>query len=417
MLFLELGRRLRGLATHDFFPDFSGRMRRALVTPLGGLLAAVLVAALCGLFMHPRVFAFAGGLLAAVVVGIGWPGMITRGVTARVGFDRDRCTEGDAIGATTAVVNHLPWPVAGLSLRGGDDLAARLAPLAGRSESVHRWNFVPPRRGVYPLAPPCLTTGFPFGIWEAKRLAKVQGSLIVWPRTFPVGPPPPSESDATIEGNVVRQKVGATGEMLGVRPYRRGDSPRRIHWAQSAKHDRLIVCELESTSRPAVQLVLDIDASGHTSGPHGTLEWAVRVTASLARGWLEAGAQVGLVTSAESVPAASGAGQINRLLDALARVPRNSLIPLRDVLDSSACRRFRSGVQIAIATDRVPATRGERRRWVVLKSAGFGGESPHSATCEEGPPRPAPKAWLDIDRPERVAHLLRFGWSEARHGS
>ena len=38
-------------------------------------------------------------------------------------------------------------------------------------------------------------------------------------------------------------------------------------------------------------------------------------------------------------------------------------------------------------------------------------------TCDEGPVRHPPRAWLTIPSADRVAHLLRHGWAEARHGS
>ncbi len=228
---------------------------------------------------------------------------------------------------------------------------ASIATAPRRRTARCRWNFVPACRGVFPLATPCLTTAFPFGLWENSRRLTVERPLLVWPRTFPVGPVPLVSGDQQVEGNVSRNKVGSNGDVLGVRPYRRGDSPRRIHWGQSARHDRLIVCELQSNARPVIQLVLDADPRVHSDGPDGSREWAIRIVASLARGWLEAGAMVGAVWNGQAIPATSGTGQLHRLLDSLARLPDDSEVPLAETLVSPACRGFRDGLQVIVTTD------------------------------------------------------------------
>jgi len=420
---------LRALVTHDCFPEFSAKVRRLLYTPLGVLILAALVALVCGLLLHPRVLALCGGLLAVVATGICWPWLTLRGVRGAVAFDRERAGEGEAVGATVTVVNHLPWPAWGLAVRGGYDdaatepaqsLAVRLSGTAARLRSVSHWEFTPPRRGEYPLAVPLLVTGFPFGVWESKRRVAVERRLVVWPRTYPVGPVPLTDGDAMVEGNVARNKVGSTGDVLGVRPYRRGDSPRRIHWPQSARHDRLIVCELQTTARPVVQIVLDADPAVHAGlGPESSREWAVRIAASFAKGWLEAGAQVGVIWHGVVISPASGAAQVRRLLDALARIPDDCPTTLNDLLASAPCRGLRSGVQVVITTDRAKRDgrrKGDdRQRWVVLSSRGFADTEDPEVRTE--PTRPFASPWLVIESPSRVPHLLRHGWSEAKHGS
>jgi uncharacterized protein (DUF58 family) len=296
-----------------------------------------------------------------------------------------------------------------------------IASAPGRRTARCRWIFVPGRRGVYPLATPRLTTGFPFGLWENKRAVSVERTLLVWPRTYPVGPVPMVGGDQQIEGNVARNKVGSTGDMLGVRPYRRGDSPRRIHWAQSARHDRLIVCEIQANARPLVQLVLDADPAVHGGqGPDSSREWAIRIAASLAKGWLEAGAQVGAVWNGQTLRAASGPNQVNRLLDSLAQLPDTSGPVLAETLAGPACRGFTFGLQVIVTTDQglVRAQRArpgeEQQRWVVLQAEAFTGSGGRpGAAPSHLPVRP----WLWIDAPERVPVLLRGGWKEAQHGS
>jgi uncharacterized protein (DUF58 family) len=401
---------LRALATYDFAPRFSSQVRAAVLSPLGVLILAAGVAVLVGLALHPRVFALAGGLLAVAAAGVCWPWLTARGVRAAVAFDRPRGEEGAEVGVSAAVTNHLPWPAWGLTVR--DPSAGnvvRLPRLSGRARSVCRWVFVPPIRGEYPVGRPTLGTGFPFGLWKAKREADVAARLVVWPRTFSVGPVPTADGGDVVEGNVTRNKVGSTGDVLGVRPYRRGDSPRRIHWSQSARHDRLIVCELQSNSRPVVLLVLDADPAVHTPGPNGSREWAIRVAASLAKAWLEAGAQVGLAWGETYLPPQAGGAHLIVLLDSLARVGPDAR-PLTALLADPRVRANPSAVAVVVTTDAAtgqPA--GGDRRWVVLARSGFGEEA------VTGPQFVRP--WLAIPSAAAVPHALRHGTAEASHGS
>jgi len=199
--------------------------------------AAVLVAVLCGLVSHPRAFVLAGGLLAVIVIGIMWPWVVLRSVRAEWICHLKRATEGEELPVSVTIRNPLFLPIPGLRLRMNAEAEVHLANLAARREIRCQWSWMPTVRGVYPKSP-CIVTAFPFGIWEASRPVTVPQSLTVWPRTLPVGAMPAAADLESIDGNVARPKVGTAGDLLGVRPYRRGDSPRRIHWQQSARHDR-----------------------------------------------------------------------------------------------------------------------------------------------------------------------------------
>ncbi len=430
---------LRKIATYDFFPQFSARVRRMLYSPLCVLSTAALMALVFGLTIQPRVLVLCISLTAVIVIGLCWPWLTLRGVEVSVGHDRDRAAEGETVEITISLTNRLPWPVWGLILRSGyqePDITPTkrlpwlssnlpgptgteipLSTVAGRACSLQVWKFTPSKRGRYPRRECRVVTGVPFGVWEASKKVQSLRPLTVWPRTFPVGPVPWMEDESLVEGNVARKQVGNNGDMLGVRPYRRGDSPRRIHWGQSARHDRLIVCELQASHRPLIQLVVDTHPASHSgTGPESSLEWAIRIAASFAKGWLEAGVLVGLVAHNIAVPALAGRTQIDKLLDALACLPEDRGTPLRELLASSACRLFRGGLQVVITTDREwcnwPLLPQRGQRWVVLSWAGFAATA--TSSCGPGTGK---KPWLWIPSAQEIPHLLRHGWAEARHGS
>lgn len=407
--------------THDYFPQWSERVRAVMYSPLGVLGGAAAVAGLCGLFIHEQGFALFSGVASVIAVGVLWPWLALRGVSGTLHFSQDRGVEGEPVEVVVRLSNAWPWPVWGLALRGGfsEDAAAimaRLSSLPGRKTVLVRWTFVPSRRGVYPFGDPIVTTGFPFGLRLCRRRLSASQRLIVWPRTYAVGPVPMWAGDRQVEGKVSRPPVGTTGDVVGLRPYRRGDSPRRIHWRQTARQDRLIVCELQGSARPAILLVLDSDRRVHEAdGPDGSGEWLIRIAASLAKGWLEQGAPVGLMFGDQVFPPASGMAQSRRLLDALAQLPVDSDIPLTQVLASPFLRRLSDGVTVVLTTDRVafPVSRPcpARLQWAILRT---------SADCAEDLPpgvRGSQKPWLEFPSRESIPGLLKRGWAEARHGS
>lgn len=427
----HLALRICGVASYEFCPKLTAKARRLFYNPLGVLILAGSTALLCGIFLHTQGFILFGSAVVVVALGIAWPWLTLRGLLSSISFERARAVEGEQVVLNLTVYNRMPWTAYGLALRGGlcdqtetnnvSQPCINIALVPRRRTIRCRWPFVPMRRGVYPLSRPLLSTGFPFGLWENQQPVSVETHLLVWPRTYPVGPVPMVGGDQQTEGNVSRNKVGSNGDVLGVRPYRRGDSPRRIHWGQSARHDRLIVCELQANARPVIQLILDADPSVHVGqGADSSREWAIRVVASLAKGWLVAGVEVGAVWNGHVVPPASGAKQLNSLLDSLAKLPDSAERSLGEMMASPVCRNFTNGEQVIVTTDirtsetEFPGSLDDRQHWVVLISQGFLCSGMHSLAK---PGRMRVRPWLLIESPEQVPSLLRGGWKEARHGS
>jgi uncharacterized protein (DUF58 family) len=170
-----------------------------------------------------------------------------------------------------------------------------------------------------------------------------------------------------------------------------------------------------------IQLILDTDPHVHAgSAENGSREWAIRVVASLAKGWLEAGAQVGLTWAGFDLPPASGPAQCHKVLDTLAALPDDAGGPLSDLLACPVCQKFRDGLQVIVTTDRAHlhsecgACAAEDQRWVILNAGGFADTVDIAPTCGHGP---CAEPWLRIDSADVVPARLRGGWREARHGS
>jgi uncharacterized protein (DUF58 family) len=382
------------------------------------------------MLLHPQGFVVCFGLLFVAGLGVAWPWLSVRGLNGSLAFDRSVCREGETVTTRLILRNRMPWGAWGVSVRGGfddpsgegrDDL-----PLAGLT-FVPGWRtiavaveFVPGCRGVYPVRPPRVACGFPFGLWEASRPLDVAAPLLVWPRTVPVGPVPEAEGHHPSDGLATRDRAGNWGDPLGVRPYRRGDPLRCVHWGLSARHGELIVREVQSNAVPRVQIVLDAHPAAHAgAGPDGSREWAIRVAASLAEGWIGQGAEVELVCDGASIPSRGGSARERAaaVLDALARLAPGGARDLAALLDEPECRRRDRGFRVIVTTDlglRGPGAGGRRRdgdRLIVLEAGAFGGD--------EGGHRTAPLPvvpWIRIDGAGRVATCLRRAGKEVSLG-
>ena len=292
------------------------------------ILAALLVASL-GFALQPRLLLLLPPLAVVLLLGVAWPWLSTIAVQSALHFNTPRVYEGETISATLRLRQRLPWPCWGARLElipGSSDGAAwwlpTLLPLVDRELAC---DLAVPKRGVYPAQPPRLVTGFPFGLLNATRRCRVDSRLVVWPRVFTVTAPPAWASADQAAGHVETRRVGAEGDTIGVRAYRRGDPMRWIHWPQTARHGRFVVREFQAASTPRLRVVLDCDRSVHVGrGTDASFEWAVRIAASLAVGWLDHGAEIELLAGNRHIKLAGGLAQRRALLDTLAEVQLDS---------------------------------------------------------------------------------------------
>lgn len=184
----------------------------------------------------------------------------------------------------------------------------------GVARADARWE----RRGVYPLATVTLATSFPFGLFRKERDVEIPGEIVVWPRTDrPVREPRPAgEARARSDGQRHAGAAGARGEFRALRPFRPGDDPRDIHWRTTARAGSPILREYERDRARALWLCLDLRAAEDDEGT----EILVEATAALAAAAARRGDAFGLAAGDARLPPANGSGQLERVLDALARI-------------------------------------------------------------------------------------------------
>ncbi|MBD2103825.1 DUF58 domain-containing protein [Leptolyngbya sp. FACHB-261] len=152
--------------------------------------------------------------------------------------------------------------------------------------SSHRWTYTTPtvpRRGVYRWQEVQLRTAAPLGLFWCRRQRNAPAVAVVYPTVLPLAQCPlvdemgreTSQTRRSLEHRFLASTEGVTRSL---RPYRRGDSTRLIHWRTSARYGDLRVRELErSTGVQEVVIALDCQCSWNPED----FEQAVIAAASL----------------------------------------------------------------------------------------------------------------------------------------
>ncbi|MEO7121980.1 MAG: DUF58 domain-containing protein [Lacisediminihabitans sp.] len=159
----------------------------------------------------------------------------------------------------------------------------RLASIPGRitsrttSQRTLRYEFVPPRRGRFPIGPLVVELSDPFGL--AKSLVTVGESDLVTVipdlETFTHG----GLSMTADDGSASVQRLRALGgdDDVMTRNYRTGDALRRVHWRASAHRGELMVREEEQRSHAEARIVLDTTRRGYADRQGSAEPYQVRV--------------------------------------------------------------------------------------------------------------------------------------------
>jgi uncharacterized protein (DUF58 family) len=210
-------------------------------------------------------------------------------------------------------------------------------------------------RGGFPLGPTRLSSGDLFGIFRVSKSFPATSSLVVLPMIFPVEEflSPPGLLPG---GKAIRRKsIDITPHAAGVREYVPGDPMKRIHWPTSVRRGQLMVKEFEQDPQAEVWLFLDTHKNAHIAKagekydappiddllllkrrqvklPPSTLEYAISITASLARYFIAQRRAVGLVSalgrSFKVIPAERSERQEAKILEELAFLQAESTYTL-----------------------------------------------------------------------------------------
>lgn len=154
--------------------------------------------------------------------------------------------------------------------------------LAGRYEVQCR------PRGVYVVGPSRVSVTDPLGFAEATSLVGSVDRLVVYPKVEDLtGVPTGRGQDQTISTSRANFWHTSGEDFYTLRAYQQGDDLRKIHWPSSARHDELMIKQLEMPWQSRAFIVLDPRVEPHVSAE--SFEQAVIGTASVLRHLFQSG--------------------------------------------------------------------------------------------------------------------------------
>jgi uncharacterized protein (DUF58 family) len=263
-------------------------------------------------------------------------------------------------------------------------------------------------RGLFRLGPTVLASGDFFGLFRSLRTITAETNLLVVPYMVTLFRFPASPGYLSGGRAQRRRTLEVTPYAAGVREYFPGDSLNRIHWATTARRQRLMVKEFEQDPEADVWIFVDAQKSVHVGLtderpvikgeaawllarkmevklPSATIEYSVSVAASLANYFVRLGREVGLATVGQVttiMQAERGERQMGKILETLALLHPEGSLPLLGLVSSQVNQlpRGSTAVLITPSTQNTVvfaanelAQRGMRPVVVLIDAASFGG--------------------------------------------
>lgn len=169
-------------------------------------------------------------------------------------------------------------------------------------------------RGVYPVEPLRVRVSDPLSVWFYRSRQGGGQSLLVGPQTSPLE----AEIQSGFGSQAYANLLGVTDQVDQlVRDHRREDGMRRVHWKQSAKHDRLMARKEEPPAVGSATVILDTAVSSYSYREE--FDSAVRTFASLLIALREHGLDVRVrETGQRALPDTTGVMRERELVKALA---------------------------------------------------------------------------------------------------
>ncbi|MFO0261639.1 MAG: hypothetical protein ACK53V_08435, partial [Planctomycetota bacterium] len=113
-----LGKSLLAAGSHDFCPGLN-RYVYWLKQPIGWFVLAAMASLLVAVVLGPQGWVLFAGIVAVTLLGVLWPALAMRGLSAELTFDRRRATEQQPVRVKLTVSNRWPLPIWGLALDRG----------------------------------------------------------------------------------------------------------------------------------------------------------------------------------------------------------------------------------------------------------------------------------------------------------
>jgi uncharacterized protein (DUF58 family) len=196
------------------------------------------------------------------------------------------------------------------------------------------------QRGLYSFPNVQLATRVPFGLFQQQGTLTVSSDVLVYPEIRPLERL--SLLDRQPAAYLVNNRAGMGNEVLGVRGYQPGDSPRHIHWRSVARTGRLVSKEFAEETQPGVSIVLDryLPPTQGQHAKHNPFEWSVKAAVSIAEYAYRRHYPLHLHADPAGTPTPHGAVTWDALMQYSARVGSRRERRLPALLEAGGFRPF-----------------------------------------------------------------------------
>ena len=233
-------------------------------------------------------------ILAILLLNLLLPPLNVRGLTARrhfKGFNDGKHVElfeDDTLLVEIRLSHRSLLPKIVLTLReffpcaapGKEEHGYLIGALPPRGSSVVSHELTCYRRGRYSFPPLEVESSAPFGLFRSVRAIDAPMEITVYPKALPLEVAP--NQGALVGDATGFSRPSFSGEVRSSREFQQSDDLRHIHWRNSARSGQLMVKEFDQTPRGEVRMALNPGVNLGW-GRETTLEYAIKIAASLAR--------------------------------------------------------------------------------------------------------------------------------------
>ncbi|MFZ1880667.1 MAG: DUF58 domain-containing protein [Gaiellaceae bacterium] len=288
-----------------------------------GLSAVGLLTAL--VFARPELVALTAPFLLALAAGLALA--TPPRLTVDVELDAQRALEGDEVTARIKLGSVTPVDRLDLYLRlpAGLEVVEGANPvslhLPGGEERSLEVKLRAARWGAHVLGPTYTRARDPLGFLAWESSAGMRPELRVYPREEVLRRILQPRETQALAGNEVSRRKGEGIEFADIRPFAPGDPLKRVNWRASARRNEGDLWVNESHPERNTDVILFVDSFAEARlGGAGTLDLAVRATATLADAYARRRDRIGLISFGGIlrwlVPG-TGLVQLYRVVDAL----------------------------------------------------------------------------------------------------
>ena len=193
-------------------------------------------------------------------------------------------------------------------------------------------------RGVFEFKEISILTRFPFGLFEKSSKILCQSKVIIYPRIKQINNETISLPKHFLRSSFHNLTIKNSDEIFhGLREYRMGDNPKRIHWKSSARFLKPMIKEFEKYQESNVSILLDTFlAEKNNENQKEFLESAISLCASLTNFFVAKNYNIFFSTYTPhfvKIPLTKGKEQLYRILETLALIKPNFSKNFSSLLD------------------------------------------------------------------------------------